>query len=261
MYGLSDVLQIPLIKIDAVESAVQSRMTLSIQPPYEELNQALLCAAKYFAFGDIALVYDGTFFFRCSDQFSPINLSLEIDQYIGVVNGKIRDSPRRRDPCLKIRARDSSDFWTKQEKSEPPRLGRRRCRDSEIWLKTHDFLGTIRTIGVNTFPIQSVYMQDKNSERAAGKRYMFYSALPGESRILFQSGGGDKNFSQLDYKQRGRKKAEDERKFPRKSRTFNKLLFYQILRCYVTQEECVLRTDLWLFFTRRPDHTWKRVPQ
>ena len=36
----------------------------------------------------------------------------------GVANGKIRDLPRRRDPCLKIRARDSSDFWTKQEKKQ-----------------------------------------------------------------------------------------------------------------------------------------------
>ena len=38
--------------------------------------------------------------------------------YEGVVNGKIRDSPRRRDPCLKIRARDFNDF----RKSEPETL-------------------------------------------------------------------------------------------------------------------------------------------
>ena len=36
---------------------------------------------------------------------------------IGVVNGKIRDSPRLRDPCL-IRARDFNDF----RKSEPETL-------------------------------------------------------------------------------------------------------------------------------------------
>ena len=33
-------------------------------------------------------------------------------------------SETRRDPCLKIRAQDSSDFWTKQEKNVPPRLSR-----------------------------------------------------------------------------------------------------------------------------------------
>ena len=33
-------------------------------------------------------------------------------------------SETRRDSCLKIRAQDSSDFWTKQEENEPARLGR-----------------------------------------------------------------------------------------------------------------------------------------
>ena len=37
---------------------------------------------------------------------------------IGVVNGKIRDSLRRRDPCLKIQARDFNNF----RKSEPETL-------------------------------------------------------------------------------------------------------------------------------------------
>ena len=38
---------------------------------------------------------------------------------LGVANGKIRDSPRCRDPCLKIQVLDSSDFWTKHEKKKP----------------------------------------------------------------------------------------------------------------------------------------------
>ena len=40
---------------------------------------------------------------------------------LGVENGKIRDSPRRRDPCLKIRDRDFKAL-TKSEPKTPSRF-------------------------------------------------------------------------------------------------------------------------------------------
>ncbi len=52
-------------------------------------------------------------------KWSRCDLKFEQDcSSEGVANGKIRDSPRRRDPCFKIRDRDLNDL----RKSEPETL-------------------------------------------------------------------------------------------------------------------------------------------
>ena len=63
---------------------------------------------------------------------------------VGVVNGKIRDSPRRRDPCLKIRARDFNHF----RKSEPET----QCRE----IRARDFINHAKTNRVGEATIEEL---------------------------------------------------------------------------------------------------------
>ena len=63
---------------------------------------------------------------------------------VGVVNGKIRDSPRRRDPCLKIRARDFNHF----RKSEPET----QCRE----IRSRDFINHAKTNRVGEATIEEL---------------------------------------------------------------------------------------------------------
>ena len=60
----------------------------------------------------------------------------------GVVNGKFRDSPRRRDPCLKIRA--FNDF----RKSEPET----QCRE----IRARDFINHAKTNRVGEATIEEL---------------------------------------------------------------------------------------------------------
>ena len=66
------------------------------------------------------------FFVEFEQTFDPVDREVEnLENLVtlrGVANGKIRDSPRRLDPCLKIRVRDfilrKSDPVSKTVRSE-----------------------------------------------------------------------------------------------------------------------------------------------
>ena len=59
IYALSDMLEVPLMKIEATGSDVTSDMTLSIRPSHHVISQALYDLMEFFVFTDIAVVYDG----------------------------------------------------------------------------------------------------------------------------------------------------------------------------------------------------------
>ena len=61
---------------------------------------------------------------------------------VGVANGKIRDSPRRRDPCLKIRDRDLKVL----RKSEPETLYEKKISQRLHFAKFHTYVCSIRSI-------------------------------------------------------------------------------------------------------------------
>ena len=89
------------------------------------------------------------------------NLNLFLGHNIlGVVNGKIRDSPRRRDPCLKIRARDFNDF----RKSEPET----QCRE----IRARDFINRAKTnrVGEATISLQSKSCEGLRCSRFSEKK-------------------------------------------------------------------------------------------
>ena len=77
-----------------------------------------------------------------------------------MVNGKIRDSPRRRDPCLKIRARDFNDF----RKSEPET----QCRE----IRARDFINRAQTnrVGEATISLQSKSCEGLRCSRFSEKK-------------------------------------------------------------------------------------------
>ena len=78
------------------------------------------------------------------DQLTWLVLSTTfwyINQLLGVANGKIRDSPRRRDPCLKIRDRDLKVLT----KSEPETLTEENRARDFILRKSEPVSKTVRS--------------------------------------------------------------------------------------------------------------------
>ena len=57
--ALSSLLQVPLIKVDAIEDDIPNAFVMSIRPSYRVLSQALFDLMDFFAFSRVAVVYDG----------------------------------------------------------------------------------------------------------------------------------------------------------------------------------------------------------
>lgn len=58
-YALSSLLQVPLIKVDAIEDETPHKYAMSIRPSYRVVSKALFDVMKFYSFNRVAVVYDG----------------------------------------------------------------------------------------------------------------------------------------------------------------------------------------------------------
>ena len=58
-FALSSLLQVPLIKVDAIEDETPHKYAMSIRPSYRVVSKALFDVMKFYSFNRVAVVYDG----------------------------------------------------------------------------------------------------------------------------------------------------------------------------------------------------------
>lgn len=58
-FALSSLLQVPLIKVDAIEDESPHKYAMSIRPSYRVVSKALFDVVKFYSFNQVAVVYDG----------------------------------------------------------------------------------------------------------------------------------------------------------------------------------------------------------
>lgn len=58
-FALSSLLQVPLIKVDAIEDETSHKYAMSIRPSYRVVSKALFDVMKFYSFNRVAVVYDG----------------------------------------------------------------------------------------------------------------------------------------------------------------------------------------------------------
>ena len=106
----------------------------------------------------------------------PSSNSLE---QLGVANGKIRDSPRRRDPCLKIRDRDSRIF---ENPSPRPCAEKIRARDLIIVCYSHyNILGDPGAVSRDETRIGTGVKFSSKARRAPGSPRMSLQQSPAKT--------------------------------------------------------------------------------
>ena len=58
-YALSSLLQVPLIKVDALDDDTPHNYVMSVRPSYRVICKALKDVMDFYSFRQIAVVYDG----------------------------------------------------------------------------------------------------------------------------------------------------------------------------------------------------------
>ena len=58
-FALSSLLQVPLVKVDAIEDETPHKYALSVRPSYRVISDALFDVASFYSFNRVAVVYDG----------------------------------------------------------------------------------------------------------------------------------------------------------------------------------------------------------
>ena len=58
-FALSSLLQVPLMKVDAIEDETPHKYAMSIRPSYRVASKALFDVMKFYSFNRVAVVYDG----------------------------------------------------------------------------------------------------------------------------------------------------------------------------------------------------------
>lgn len=58
-FALSSLLQVPLIKVDAIEDETSHKYAMSIRPSYHVVSKALFDVMKFYSFNRVAVLYDG----------------------------------------------------------------------------------------------------------------------------------------------------------------------------------------------------------
>lgn len=58
-FALSSLLQVPLIKVDAIEDETPHKYAMSVRPSYRVVTKALFDVMKFYSFNRVAVVYDG----------------------------------------------------------------------------------------------------------------------------------------------------------------------------------------------------------
>ena len=58
-FPLSSLLQVPLIKVDAIEDDTVHKFVMSIRPSYHVVSKALFDVMSFYMFKRVAVVYDG----------------------------------------------------------------------------------------------------------------------------------------------------------------------------------------------------------
>ena len=61
-FALSSLLQVPLIKVDAIEDDTLHKYAVSIRPSYRVICKALFDVMSFYSFKRVAIVYDGKSF-------------------------------------------------------------------------------------------------------------------------------------------------------------------------------------------------------
>ena len=58
-FALSSLLQVPLLKVDAIEDDTPHKYAVSIRPSYRVICKALFDVLSFYSFKRVAVVYDG----------------------------------------------------------------------------------------------------------------------------------------------------------------------------------------------------------
>lgn len=58
-FALSSLLHVPLIKVDAIVEDTEHELVVSVRPSYRTVNKALFDVIKFYAFKNVAVLYDG----------------------------------------------------------------------------------------------------------------------------------------------------------------------------------------------------------
>ena len=58
-FALSSLLHVPLIKVDAIVEDTEHELIVSVRPSYRTVNKALFDVMKFYAFKNVAVLYDG----------------------------------------------------------------------------------------------------------------------------------------------------------------------------------------------------------